>query len=179
LIEQYCIKSESEDPLEMAITLMKNPNVKMHGPEHHFLVPAVLLASYYNLINDDQKKAEKIREARNRAGNLLGGYCGYYGACAAGVGTGVFVSLITGATPLSKHEWKLSNMMTSQSLCSIADVGGPRCCKRTTFLSIIEAVDFLNGNFGVEMNVNRDLKCEFSSLNRECLRDECRFYSRD
>ncbi|MGR4064590.1 MAG: DUF5714 domain-containing protein, partial [Vulcanimicrobiaceae bacterium] len=32
--------------LRMAITLMQNPVVNMHGPEHHFLVPAVLLAAY-------------------------------------------------------------------------------------------------------------------------------------
>jgi hypothetical protein len=32
----------------MALNLMKNPQIKMHGPEHHFLVPAVLLAAYYN-----------------------------------------------------------------------------------------------------------------------------------
>ena len=175
LIKRFCVNTELEDPIEIALILMRNPKLKMHGPEHHFLVPAVLLASYYNLKNDD-KKIEKIKEAEKRTKNLLGGFCGYYGACAAGIGTGVFISLITEATPLSKHEWKLSNMMTSKSLVSIANVGGPRCCKRTTFLSICEAVNFLNENFGVEMNVNKNLKCEFSSLNKECLRDECPFY---
>ena len=176
LIKHFCITSKLEDPIEMALILMRNQKIKMHGPEHHFLVPAVLLASYYNLKNDDERKAEKIKEAEKRARNLLGGFCGYYGACAAGIGTGVFISLITGATPLSKHEWKLSNMITANSLLSIANVGGPRCCKRTTFLSITEAVNFLYENFGIRMNINRNLKCEFSSLNKECLRDECPFY---
>ncbi|GAG20280.1 unnamed protein product, partial [marine sediment metagenome] len=49
LIKQFCINSHSEDPMEMALTLMRNPAVKMHGPEHHFLVPAVLLSAYYNI----------------------------------------------------------------------------------------------------------------------------------
>jgi len=113
---------------------------------------------------------------RKRAKYLLGGFCGHYGACAAGVGTGVFISLITEATPLSKQEWKLSNMMTSKSLLSIANVGGPRCCKRTVFLSITEAVNFLDENFGVKININKNLRCEFSSLNKECLREKCPFY---
>jgi len=52
LIENYCISSKSENPLELALVLMRNPNVKMHGPEHHFLVPAVLLAAYYNIKKD-------------------------------------------------------------------------------------------------------------------------------
>ncbi|VUT25840.1 MAG: hypothetical protein MOIL_01256 [Candidatus Methanolliviera sp. GoM_oil] len=56
----------------------------------------------------------------------LGGFCGYHGDCGAAVGTGIFISLITDATPLSKHEWKLSNLMTAKSLLSIANHGGPR-----------------------------------------------------
>ena len=176
LIKQFCISSELKDPIEMALILMRNPKIKMHGPEHHFLVPAVLLASYYNMKNDPEKKAEKIKEAEKRAKNLLGGFCGYYGACAAGVGTGVFISLITGATPLSEYEWKLSNAMTSRSLCSVANAGGPRCCKRNTFRSITEAVIFLGENFGMKIDINKNLTCEFSSLNKECLHDECLFY---
>ena len=176
LIERFCVNTELGDPIEIVLILMRNHKIKMHGPEHHFLVPAVLLASYYNLKNDDKKKIEKIKRAKKRAKYLLGGFCGHYGACAAGVGTGVFISLITEATPLSKQEWKLSNMMTSKSLLSIANVGGPRCCKRTVFLSVTEAVNFLDENFGVKININKNLRCEFSSLNKECLREECPFY---
>ncbi len=177
LIKQFCINSQSEDPLVTALILMRNPQVKMHGPEHHFLVPAVLLSAYYNLKKDEEKKTEKIEESEKRAKNILGGFCGYYGDCGAAVGTGIFISLITGATPLSKHEWKLSNMMTAKSLFSIANVGGPRCCKRTAFLSIIQAIDFLSENFSIE-NMNKNVKCEFNSLNKECIRDSCPFYDR-
>jgi len=176
VISQICIDSESKDPIELAVSLMKNPQVKMHGPEHHFLVPAVLLASYYNLKNEPGLKEEKIRSARKRASNVLGGFCGFYGDCGAAVGTGIFISLITGANPLSKDEWKLSNLMTARSLFSLANIGGPRCCKRTSFLSIIEASNFLREQFGVVLPVKKDVKCEFSSLNKECLKDECPFY---
>ncbi len=155
---------------------MKKPEVAMHGPEHHFLVPAVLLASYYNLKNDSALKEEKIRIAQKRASNVLGGFCGYYGDCGAAVGTGIFISLITGANPLSKDEWKLSNLMTAKSLFSLADIGGPRCCKRTSFLSIIEASNFLSEHFSITLPVNKDIKCVFSSLNKECLKDNCPFY---
>ena len=66
LIESYCISSKSEDPLELALTVMRNPKVKMHGPEHHFLVPACLLAAYYNIKKDYKEKATKIRMAKNK-----------------------------------------------------------------------------------------------------------------
>src|SRR6185503_6195062 len=46
LIEKICIQNESTSPVELAISLMKAPSIAMHGPEHHFLVPAVLLTIY-------------------------------------------------------------------------------------------------------------------------------------
>ena len=89
------------------MTLMRNPNVKMHGPEHHFLVPAVLLVAYYNIKKDPKQKTTKIRMATKRSSQILGGFCGFYGNCGAAVVTGIFVSLIIDATPLSINDWKL------------------------------------------------------------------------
>ncbi len=176
LIEKYCIASKSENPLELALTLMRNPNVKMHGPEHHFLVPAVLLSAYYNNKKDYDEKATKIRMAKKRATQILGGFCGFYGNCGAAVGTGIFMSLITDATPLSIAEWKLANLATAKSLFSIANHGGPRCCKRNTYLALMEAVDFLKEHLGVTLEVKKGLECEFYDLNRECLGQKCPFH---
>jgi len=83
LIQNYYTTSKSEDPLELALTLLRNPNMKMHGLEHHFLVPAVLLAAYYNIKGDQKAKATKIRMAKKRASQILGGFCGFYGNCGA------------------------------------------------------------------------------------------------
>jgi hypothetical protein len=176
LIESYCVASESEDPLELALTLMRNPKIKMHGPEHHFLVPAVLLAAYYNIKQDYGEKATKIRMAKKRAEQILGGFCGFYGNCGAAIGTGIFVSLITDATPLSVADWKLANLVTAESLLTIAEHGGPRCCKRTTFLAILKAADFVKEHFGVSFKINKELKCEFYPLNNECLQEKCPFH---
>jgi hypothetical protein len=55
-IEQYCTKTTETDPIRIAITLMQNQVVNMHGPEHHFLVPAVLLAAYCNVTGLNEKK---------------------------------------------------------------------------------------------------------------------------
>jgi len=175
LIETACIESWLEDPMELALSLMRNPAVKMHGPEHHFLVPAVLLTVYYNIKKDKAKKAQKIKLARKRAQNILGGFCGFYGDCGAAVGTGIFMSLVTEATPLSKKEWQLSNLMTSKSLQTIALHGGPRCCKRNTYLAIKEAVKFMNKELGVKIRLHQRIQCEFGPLNKECLNEKCSF----
>ncbi len=177
IIKAYCTKCDSKNPFRMAIDLMKHPSIKMHGPEHHFLVPAVLITAYYNSIGENKLIIDKIDEAEKRAKNVLGGFCGFYGNCGAAVGTGIFISIITGATPLSKEEWKMSNLMTSQSLKSIAENGGPRCCKRDSFLAIEEAAKFLEENFKIDLETDI-IKCEFSNFNSQCLKESCTFYNK-
>ena len=66
-----------------------------------------------------------LEEMRNRGAQVPGGICGLWGTCGAAVSTGIFVSLITGASPLSGKEWGLCNEMTSRSLGAIAKTGGP------------------------------------------------------
>ncbi len=56
----------------MALNLMRSPQVKMHGPEHHFLVPAVRLAAYFNVKKDHEQKVVKIKEAGARSSKVLG-----------------------------------------------------------------------------------------------------------
>jgi hypothetical protein len=177
LIEKYCVNSILQDPLEMAVSLMRNPQVKMHGPEHHFLVPAVVLSAYWNTIHvHDGRKQEALAKARERAEKVAGGFCGFQGDCGAAVGTGIMMSVLTGATPLSKQEWRLSNLMTAKSLFTIANNGGPRCCKRNSFLAINEAAEFLKEHLEITVSINKNIRCEFFSLNKECLEAECPFY---
>jgi len=177
LIEKVCAQSDSTRPVELAIALMKSPTVKMHGPEHHFLVPAVLLTAFYNIKSQHNEKTKKLHVARQRAENVLGGFCGFYGACGAGVGTGIFISLITDSTPLSTETWGLANKMTADSLACIAELGGPRCCKRDTFLALKCASEFVEQHFSVNLPISDPLLCDFSHFNRECLQSDCPFHS--
>jgi hypothetical protein len=175
-IGKYCTTTTVLDPVAIARTLMKNPAVRMHGSEHHFLVPAALIAAYYNVQGKPELKSLKIGQAQLRAEMVKGSSCGLLGDCGAAVGTGIFVTLITGATPLSREEWKLSNLITAKSLEQIALRGGPRCCKRNTFLAIRSAADFTRDHFGIVMPITTPITCEFLKENNECLTKDCPFY---
>src|SRR5512139_1120616 len=94
VIERTCAATDETDPIALAVRLMRHPAVKMHGPEHHFLVPAVLLAAYSNARREPQKRAERVAEARRRVAPILGGSCGLLGTCGAAIGTGAFVSIV-------------------------------------------------------------------------------------
>ena len=175
-IEMFCRESTLQNPWEIANKIMGNKIVKMHGPEHHFLVPAALLTSYYNVVNEPQEKKKKISLARQRAEKVPGGFCGSHGTCGAAIGTGIFISLVLDTTPLSDQEWQLSNLITSKSLFSVSMSGGPRCCKRDTYLSIQEAVFFVHQKLHVEIPISGNMQCSFHNLNKECLQTDCSYY---
>lgn len=168
-----CLAETSKNPVDILNKMMALPFCHMHGPEHHIMVGAALLTAYKNAGGDiDLSKA--LTEMKNRGQSVPGGACGFWGACGAGISTGMFVSIISGSTPLSGESFGLSNRMTAKSLDTIGAVGGPRCCKRDSYLSILSAVDFVKEYFGVEME-KPDIICEFSSKNNQCLGKRCPF----
>lgn len=177
LIYSYCLNTDQTNPMKMATELMKNENVNMHGPEHHFLVPAVLVASYYNKISKPELKEDKLNITKERAEKVPGGICGNYGTCGAAVGTGLFMSIITEATPLTEESWGLANEVTGHSLISMGQTGGPRCCKRNTFTAIVEASKFIEDKLDVKLYDHKDIKikCEFKQNNKQCIGKRCPF----
>jgi len=174
-ITQLALETSLKDPIVIATKMMNNVCVYMHGPEHHYLVAAALLAAYKN-IGNDLELSFCLKQALLEAKKLPGGICGLWGSCGAGISAGIFMRIITKANPLSIHEWGLSNLMTSQALKRIAENGGPRCCKRDTYLAIISAVLFLKEYFEIEMESRSDISCEFFLKNRECKNHDCVFY---
>ncbi len=177
-ITSLALEAESGNPVAIANKMMKNPLINMHGPEHHYLVVAALLAAYKNSGGDIDLPAA-LTEARQRAGKVPGGICGYWGCCGAAIGSGIFVSLITGATPMSAEEWRLANTMTSLSLEAIAMNGGPRCCKRDTYLAITTAAGLVRERLGLDMEVSELIVCPFYKGNSSCRKRACPFYNQE
>ena len=114
------------------------------------MVGAALLTAYHNAGGDIDLRSA-LTEMMNRGRSVPGGACGFWGACGAGISTGMFVSIISQSTPLTNEPFALSHKMTAKSLQAISEIGGPRCCKRDSFLSILAAIDFVREQFGVEM----------------------------
>ncbi|MCQ2510791.1 MAG: DUF5714 domain-containing protein [Lachnospiraceae bacterium] len=168
-----CLGTSSTDPIEIIRQMMDLPFCHMHGPEHHVMVGSALLTAYKNAGGKiDLEPA--LAEMRNRGKQVPGGVCGFWGACGAGISSGIFISIITGSTPLQTEAWGLSNKMTSASLDQIGSVGGPRCCKRDSYLAILAAVDFVKANFGVEMKT-ADVICKHNTMNNQCIGKRCPF----
>ncbi len=175
-VVSICRSETSRNPVEVLNRMMSRPFCHMHGPEHHVLVAASLLTAYRNSggkVDFDACLNEIIARGRN----VPGGICGNWGCCGAAVSTGIFVSVISGSSPLAEEPFSLCNTMTSRSLCEIGKVGGPRCCKRDSYLAIQQAVAFAKEKFGVEMELG-DIACTFYPRNNQCIGDRCPFHPR-
>ena len=120
IIRTACLMTKSNDPIAIAKDLMYHPAVKLHGPEHHFLIPAVLLTTYSKAKKIPEKLPVMLEEATLRAKHVQGGFCGYYGCCGAAMGVGIFFSIVSAATPLSIGEWQIANLATAETLKEIA-----------------------------------------------------------
>ncbi|MGI6174338.1 MAG: DUF5714 domain-containing protein [Christensenellales bacterium] len=69
----------------------------------------------------------------------------------AGISSGMFISIISISTLLANEPFALSHRATSKSPGMIGEIGGPRCCKRDSYPSILSAIDFEKEHFGIEM----------------------------
>ena len=119
-------------PLEMLECIWQDSGIAMHCPEHHYLLPAVLLTSVRRQLGDERQLLEQdLAVALERADNVLGGFCGNYGACGAAVGCGIFLSILTGTSPHSVQNWAQVNLITAEALTAIAGVDGPAAASAT------------------------------------------------
>ncbi len=173
-IYSICLNEKSKNPIYILQKMMSLEFCHTHGPEHHIMVGSALLTAYKNA-GGDINLEKSLAEMQSRGKQVPGGACGFWGACGAGVSSGMFVSIVTGSTPLKNKEWGLSNLMTSVSLKAIGEIGGPRCCKRNSYLASIEAVNFAKENLGVKMELN-EIKCIHSSKNNQCIKERCPFH---
>jgi len=160
-------------PIEILERVMAHPSVPMHGPEHHAIVPAAIVAAVHNAGYPVPEGA--IEEALARGAKVPGGWCGFYGACGAALGAGIAVSVLTKATPLTGEQRSLANEATSFVLSKMLD-GHPRCCKRASRKAIEAGIEFLKNRMGITLEQGQPVECLYSERNKECPLEACPYY---
>lgn len=173
-IVALCMREKSGNPIEILEKMMNMDFCHMHGPEHHVLVGAALITAYRNAGGEVPDLRQALGEMIRRGKQIPGGACGYWGSCGAALSSGMFLSIVTQNSPLAKEQWGLCNRMTGEALVKIGSVGGPRCCKRDSYLSVLNAVDFVAENLGIQMD-KPEVKCTRSQRNNQCVGSRCPF----
>ena len=169
-----CLSETGRNPIGILEKMMSMPFCHMHGPEHHVMVGAALLTAFKNA--GGKIELEKaLQEIYRRGKTVPGGACGFWGACGAGISAGQFMAIVTDSTPLAQEAWGLSNRMTAKALENIGKNGGPRCCKRDSYLSILAAIDFAAEHLNVHMERSMAV-CTRSEQNNQCIGKRCPFF---
>jgi len=174
IIERICLTSRETDMFALLQAIRSHDAFPLHGPEHHALVPGVILATYRNL--GGELSDEKILSGIRRGATVSGGACGTMGSCGAATGVGIAFSTILGATPLEPGPRSAALMATSEVLAEIAGLNAARCCRRECLVALRKAAEISATRLPIALQAQESVDCTQVHLNDECIGVDCPFY---
>ncbi|NTV12870.1 MAG: methyltransferase domain-containing protein [Desulfobulbaceae bacterium] len=174
VIKRVCGSSNEKDLFSLLHLLRAHPALAMHGPEHHALVPGVILACYRN--NGGEISASAIMTGIDRGSKIPGGVCGFWGGCGAALGVGIAFAVIMESNPLAPKARQQSQRITARVIERLAKTRGARCCRRESLTALREAAAIAEEHLGVTIPAKDKRGCDQSARNRECLKRGCSFW---
>lgn len=175
LITKDIKKEEGTNPVRIFKNIAHKEYISMHGPEHHILDGASILVAYKNAggnIDIDNALNKLMAEGLRMPGAM----CGLWGICGAITSIGAALAIIDGTGPLSTDgTWGDHMQFTSAAISELGKINGPRCCKRDAMIAFKNGIDYVNSHYGVTLEYEQ-MKCEFSAVNMQCIKDRCPFY---
>ncbi len=176
-IKKLCLSDKGDDPMALAVKIMNSPIVRMHGSEHHFIVPAVMITCTYKYMQPAQDLHLLLDKAEDLAMNTISQDCQFdCKFCGAALGSSIYLNLFTQALNSEDDVLSMDKILISRCLNRISEVNLPSCCKRDTYLSIDEIIIFIKEKFEIELPKS-EAKCTFSLRNKSCGREICMFYN--
>ncbi|HSR35952.1 MAG TPA: DUF5714 domain-containing protein, partial [Desulfurivibrionaceae bacterium] len=171
IIRLRCLKSCETDMLALLDQVRQHAAFPLHGPEHHALVPGVMVATYRN--RGGKIERETILAAIERGSKVPGGVCGFWGNCGAAAGVGIGMSVLLEATPLTPKARKIAQQATAQVLGRIAETQGARCCQRESVIALKEAARLSRELLPIALLADFPFRCRQQARNKECIRQQC------
>ncbi|MBI9084947.1 MAG: methyltransferase domain-containing protein [Desulfobacterales bacterium] len=171
VITHLCLTSREVDMIALMKAIRHHPKVPLHGPEHHALVPGVILATYRNL--GGPVTEETIRTGIGRGSTIAGGHCAFMGVCGAAVGAGIALSLLLEANPVKGPERKKVQTAVQQILADIASLKAARCCQRDVWIALRKTAELSADLLPIRLLADDDLVCRQQAKNAECMGKGC------
>lgn len=169
------IRSETgTDPVRIFTDMAEKEYMSIHGPEHHVLDGACILAAFRNAggsIDLDGSLEMLLKEGLRMPGAM----CGLWGVCGAVTSIGAALAIIDGTGPLSDDgSWGDHMSFTSGAIEELGRINGPRCCKRDALIAFGKAVEYINTHYPVRLEYGTP-ECSFSDRNAQCIGNRCPF----
>ena len=171
VIERMCLSTDETDMIELFKAIRFHPAIPVHGPEHHAMVPGIVLATYRNRGGD--LSPDVIRTGIRRGANVPGGACGFMGSCGAAMGVGIAFSLILQGNPLKPVERKIVQSVTQRCRAVIAEFEAGRCCQRDSYLALRTAAELSGDVLPIRLQADGELHCAQMAGNPTCIGRRC------
>ncbi len=171
IIRLRCTESDETDMLALLQQIRQHPAFPLHGPEHHALVPGIMVATYRN--RGGAISREAILTAIERGSKVPGGVCGFWGTCGAAAGVGIGMSMLLAATPLTPKARQVVQQATARVLGRIGETQGARCCQRESVIALKEAARLSAGLLPVALLAASPFQCRQQGKNKECIKHRC------
>lgn len=171
VMEHICLTTTETDMIALLSHIRSHRSVSVHGPEHHAMVPAIILSTYRNL--GGEVSDEMIRKVIRRGAKVAGGSCGLMGVCGAASGTGIAFASLLGATPKKAALRQLVMDFTIKVLSEVASMRAARCCQRDCYLALRKAAELSPEYLDVTLLAEEPYPCKQMHLNKECAEGDC------
>jgi hypothetical protein len=171
VIGNFCQGATETDLIALLDASRRHPAIARHGPEHHVLVPALILTAYRNL--GGALPPAMFRTALSRGQSVPGGACGFWGVCGAAVGVGIAFSLLLEATPIKPRERRQVQGAVQAVLGELTSWEAARCCQRECWLALRQAADLSRELLPIPLPAAAVLVCRQSGRRPDCLQSAC------
>lgn len=174
VIKRVCTTTRETDMIKLLQDIRSHGKFPMHGPEHHAMVPGIILATYKNLGGSVIEK--EILAGIDRGQLIPGGSCAFMGICGAATGVGIAFSIILHSNPLAPKPRQTVQSVVSKIIEKISRQQAARCCQRECYLALTEASRLSEKVLPLELEAEASLVCNQYASNRECIKKRCLLY---
>jgi hypothetical protein len=176
VIEHVCRTTRETDLIALLDEIRRHPAVPRHGPEHHVLVPAIILTAYRNL--GGAVTPEIFRTALARGQAVTGGACAFWGVCGAATGVGIAFGVLLQANPVKPKERRQVLGVVQAVLEDLSAWEAARCCQRDCWLALRRAAELSRTLLPIPLTAAAPLICRQSGERPDCLQADCPLWPR-
>jgi MoaA/NifB/PqqE/SkfB family radical SAM enzyme/ubiquinone/menaquinone biosynthesis C-methylase UbiE len=170
-LKAFAKQAAYNDMIKMMEAIRNHPSMRIHGPEHHSMVPAIMVAVYKN--QGGAVTDEDIDTAVERGQTIAGGSCAFMGVCGAASGVGTGFSILLKSTPYKGKERQMVQQIAKDVLTEIASYEAARCCQRDCYTALKIASEKANTILNKPLPADIKMICTQYKSNKECIGNKC------